>query len=386
MRERVLILIDHYLPGYKAGGPVRSVANMVELLKDRFEFLIITRDREYMEQIPFPDVKSDAWNEREGVWVYYASDASLSKRFFLERFRELAPSTVYINGIYSWRFSIQPLRALKSLEERPRVVVAPRGMLAPGAMGVKPLKKRLFLFGARILGLFRDTLFHATQDQEKEEVLRWIGAREVRVLPNLPPLPVKKEDPGIGKEPGKLSLISVARIAPEKNTLGLLKALMDQDEGELKLDLYGPIYDREYWEKCRQLIQRLPAGVRVEHFDGVPPDRMAETLRAYHAFILLTKGENHGHAILEALNAGRPVIISDRTPWTDLEEKGVGRVLKLGDQESVRQVLLEFLRMDEGPYRELVDQVRSTGVLSSDLEQLKEAYGKLVQKGRNDYI
>ena len=52
--------------------------------------------------------------------------------------------------------------------------------------------------------------------------------------------------------------------------------------------------------------------------------KVFETLRHYHVFILTTMGENYGHAIFEALTTGLPVMISDQTPWKNLEQMKVG--------------------------------------------------------------
>ena len=49
-----------------------------------------------------------------------------------------------------------------------------------------------------------------------------------------------------------------------------------------------------------------------------------KNLFEYHFFILPTLGENFGHVFIEALAAGCPLIISNRTPWLELEKKGIG--------------------------------------------------------------
>ena len=43
-KPKILVLSDYYLPGYKSGGGMRTIVNMVERLRDRFDFYIITRD------------------------------------------------------------------------------------------------------------------------------------------------------------------------------------------------------------------------------------------------------------------------------------------------------------------------------------------------------
>ena len=55
-RVTVLVFIGYYLPGYKAGGPVRSIANVVETLGDEFEFRIVTSDRDLLDEVPYPGI------------------------------------------------------------------------------------------------------------------------------------------------------------------------------------------------------------------------------------------------------------------------------------------------------------------------------------------
>jgi glycosyltransferase involved in cell wall biosynthesis len=47
-------------------------------------------------------------------------------------------------------------------------------------------------------------------------------------------------------------------------------------------------------------------------------------------FVLPTRGENFGHVIIESLNVGTPVLLSDRTPWQN-DTDGALEVLSLDD-------------------------------------------------------
>jgi hypothetical protein len=44
--NRLLIFSDYYLPGFKAGGPIRSISNLCDSLKDEYEVYVVTRDRD----------------------------------------------------------------------------------------------------------------------------------------------------------------------------------------------------------------------------------------------------------------------------------------------------------------------------------------------------
>ena len=60
-KPKILIFIDWYFPGYKAGGPVRSCFNMIAHLKLHYEFFVVTGNTEYTESIPYSDIKFNHW-------------------------------------------------------------------------------------------------------------------------------------------------------------------------------------------------------------------------------------------------------------------------------------------------------------------------------------
>lgn len=74
---------------------------------------------------------------------------------------------------------------------------------------------------------------------------------------------------------------------------------------------------------------------------------MIDVLSNYDAFLFPTKGENYGHVIYEALAAGCVPVISDRTPWLDLEENGCGYVVPLEDQDDFIKTIKELAAIKE---------------------------------------
>ena len=44
---KILLVTDHYLPGYRAGGPLRTIAGLIERFADEHEFFVLTRDRDF---------------------------------------------------------------------------------------------------------------------------------------------------------------------------------------------------------------------------------------------------------------------------------------------------------------------------------------------------
>ncbi len=318
----VLALVDHYLPGYKAGGPVVTLAAMAARLGDEFRFHVVTRDRDLGDAAPYPGLP--AQGKAGGARVTYLAPGGLSARALSRVLAGADARVLYLNSVFSPRFTLAPLllRAAGKLGKIP-VVVAPRGELSPGALSLKAGKKRAFLAAARALGLYRGVLWQASTEEEAGEVRAWLPGAEVWVAPDLAPVAVPPPAPRAPKRPGELRAVFLSRVSPKKNLLGALEILSTAGV-PASLDVYGPVEDRAYWERCREAVRRLPAEVRVAAHGPLPPSKVPAALGGAHVLLLPTLGENYGHVVREALAAGCLPMVSDRTPWRGLAVRGVG--------------------------------------------------------------
>ncbi|MCB0790693.1 MAG: glycosyltransferase [Flavobacteriales bacterium] len=371
---KVLVFIDWYLPGYRAGGPVRSLANLVDHLRQELQFLIVTSDTDYTEERPYPDIRPDLWTPLHGgEQVWYASKQGRTLATWRRLLREQGPDAIYINGLYSFWSTVVPLWSTRRSDTLR--IVAVRGMLAKGAMRHGRLKKRIFISMMRALGLFRGVRFQATNAEEVEDVRHWFGRQaEVVCVPNLPRKVSAPGTAGRGKTPGRLHLVSIARVAVEKNTLLAIQVLNGL-KGDVTFDLYGPVYDQGYWQRCREAIEALPAGVTVRHHGPVEPTAVPDLLDRYHALLMPSAGENFGHTMLEALTAGVPLVISDRTPWRELEDAHAGADLPLERPERFTAFLQRLVDMDQEAYDRLVEGATAlSGRYLSDPQAVDRAY------------
>lgn len=98
VKPRILIFIDWYLPAYKAGGPIRSVVNLVELLNDKFDFYIFTSDKDLGDKEAFENIKTDTWIEKSNASVFYAS--AVSKKLVNKIIDDLQPKSIYFNSLF----------------------------------------------------------------------------------------------------------------------------------------------------------------------------------------------------------------------------------------------------------------------------------------------
>lgn len=347
----ILIFTDWYLPGYKAGGPVVSIANMVKVLGPHHRIAIVCRDRDYLDAAPYPGVAADTWQQQDLAAVCYLSPAAGTYARVADLIRSINPRVVYINGMFSKVFSVYPLMAAR--RGRQRIILAPRGMLAPGAMGIKSLRKQVYLAFAKMSGLYRRIEFHATHEHEARHIRSRLGSTvPVKVLPNLPSLPENRPQPA-AKEQGELSVLTVARIAEEKNMAFALECLAEAaKEHRITLTQVGPVYDEAYAARCRDIAEC--GNLRTEWLGPLPPAEISRLYGSAHLFFLPSLGENFGHAIAEALLHGLPVLTSDQTPWRELQARGWGADFPLGGHEPYVRYICDLAGMNSGEYQEVV--------------------------------
>jgi glycosyltransferase involved in cell wall biosynthesis len=362
---RILVLVDYYIPGFKSGGPQRTISNLVDWLGDRARFFIFTRDRDVTDSQSYDSVQADCWTVRNRSTVYYASPKTFRLRRLLCLMHEIQPDTVYLNSFFS-RLTIGCLllRALGRLP-RARFVIAPRGEFAPAALRLKRIRKRLFvLLGARVMRLYDNSVWQASSLREKQDIEMVLGDRcAIKVAPNLPVCTRGHHSERVEFRPrtkhaGLLRLATCARISRMKN-LHWLFPVVHRLRGNVALDIYGPERDEAYSRLLKQEAAQVPPNIEVRLCGALPNDQVVSRLSEYHYFVLPTLGENFGHAILEGLLAGCPVIISDRTPWRELERKNVGWDLPLEQPERWLQVLQTCVDEDNQEYQARAREARN---------------------------
>ncbi|MBN2663458.1 MAG: glycosyltransferase [Bacteroidales bacterium] len=348
-KQKILVFIDWFLPCYKAGGPITSISNLINHLNNEFEFFIITSDTDYQETKPYDNIISNKWVDFSlNVKVFYISDDNLNRNFIRKLIKNTGFDVAYINGIYSYFFSILPLLVVKSMNKR--VIVSARGMLSEHAFSRKSLKKKLFLTLMKIRSLYNNVEFHATNDNEKQDILRVIGKKVVVVIPNLPRKIKNIFYTTISKSAGDVRLVSIARISQEKNTKFALEILLQITQGSIVFDIYGSINDENYWNECLQIISKMPSNVIVNYKGTINTKNVIDTFSNYHFSFMPSLGENFGHSLLESMIASTPIITSKNTPWQNLEKLQAGWDIDLSNKNKFVDVLNNLIEQNQVQY------------------------------------
>ena len=77
--KKILIIMGRYLPGYKDGGPVRSIKNLVDRLGEEYDFRILTADRDHGDDKPYSCIKVRDWNRVGAAKVYYVEPGGFDR-------------------------------------------------------------------------------------------------------------------------------------------------------------------------------------------------------------------------------------------------------------------------------------------------------------------
>ncbi|HTQ10769.1 MAG TPA: glycosyltransferase [Fimbriimonadaceae bacterium] len=356
---RVLTLVDYYLPGYKGGGPIQSVSRIVEHLGADTEFFVFTRDRDLGDAGPYPGVNSGHWHVRDGGKTFYASPDQLNMLGILRAVRQVRPQVIYLNSYFS-KLSRTVLALRKAgLLRGAAVLVAPRGEFSPGALAIKSGKKRTYLRAASLAGLHKRLTWQVSSVHELTDT-RAVIAGDPDYFINAPDIvdvvrPIEIERT---KTPGAARFAFVSRVSPKKNLEGAIRMLKGI-QGSVEFTIYGPAEDQPYWAKCRAAMDALEGNVRCVFAGPIPPSQVVPALANHHFFLFPTLGENFGHVISEALAAGCPVLLSDQTPWLDLDERGVGWVMSLDDERLWQRRIQDCVDMNGERYGAMSAKARS---------------------------
>ncbi|CAN2040989.1 Glycosyl transferases group 1 [Candidatus Magnetomoraceae bacterium gMMP-15] len=360
---KICIFSDHYLPGYKSGGPLRTLSSMVKRLGKEFQFKIVTRDRDSKDIVAYSDIKVDNWNNIKKVQVLYLSPKNCGFKNFKKILCSTEYDLLYLNSFFSFHFTIKPLllRLLNLIPNVP-VIIAPRGEFSIGAIKLKKIKKQIFIFFAKIIKLYKKIIWQASSQYEKDDIQRIFGNNiPVIIASNLADINQEIDFKKSYKNLRSLKIIYLSRISRMKNldvALNILKTMKE----EIYFNIYGPVDDQIYWGQCQRIIDSLPENIKVKYHGSVAHNQVSSIMNKHDLFFLPTKGENFGHVILEAMLAGCPVLISDQTPWRGLEVKHVGWDIPLNEPQQFHKALITCFNMNKDQHKKWCESAREYGL------------------------
>jgi glycosyltransferase involved in cell wall biosynthesis len=363
-RVRVLHVVPTYVPAWRYGGPIVAVHGLCKALTARGHQVDVFTTN--VDGDGVLDVPIERPVVRDGVNVWYFPSVFPRLYWSPAMARALAASVrdydlVHIHAVYLW-----PGAAAARAARHARVpyVMSPRGMLVAELIRHKSwLVKTAWLYLVERRGLAAAAAVHFTSR------LEWDDARRVGL-----PLPSPFVVPnGVDLEPrpevarDSRTLICLGRVSWKKGLDVILEALV----GLKGVRLVVAGNDEEsLTPRLREMAQRLGVADRVEFTGPVYGAAKNELLAKATLFVLMSRSENFGNAVLEALAMGTPAVLSSEVGLADEVVRAGAGIVGLG---TVEELLGDPRRREEmGRKGRALVETRFTWARVA--EQMEEAY------------
>lgn len=345
--KKILIVNAYYYPGWRSGGPQQTIMNIVEVFGSQSQIHILTHNHDMGEKELYSNLCYDVWTDVGKAKVFYSSKEKFTMTFLREMVNQF--DLVYLCGPYcDYSYKVLLLNIMKCIKAK--VVLASMGSFSKGALSHKQFKKKVFWTVFKLLGFYKNMMWSFTSEIEKNEANECIGkvcTCNYYIAEDLPRRYINLSDKKVTyKKPGELKIVFLSRICPQKNLIQSIE-IVSKLSGDIQFDIYGIKEDMDYWKQCEKTLALLGSTVKWNYCGAVPSGNVIDTFLKYDVFLLPTMGENFGHVIYEALVAGCIPLISDRTPWNNLDENECGYSIPLEKMESYIDCVQHYVDMDD---------------------------------------
>lgn len=374
----ILILAAGYYPAKTYGGPVSSIQNLALLLRGICRFYVVVRNHELHDTKRLDGIQ-DGWCSREECEIIYLEDAKMNTNGIVNAAKacDVKFDVIFSQSLFDYCLNFAGTKIAKELDTP--LLIAPRGEVCPNAFRLKIWKKAPYTVFWKHFYDKGHTYYFATSDEERREIISKLGVSEDRIfqMSNVPSIGCGHErlEP---KKQGHAKLVYLSRIHPKKNLRFGIEMLV-RSGIDATLDVYGPLEDKEYWASCLSAAAKCPS-VRVEYKGLVDHEGVIDAFSDYDAFLFPTLSENYGHVIAESLSAGCPVIISDQTPWTPINQSGAGWALELSDETGFIAVFQQLAAMADDEWRGWSRAARAYAEKVTDFEGLRHSYMDMFER------
>lgn len=377
MMKKILVVTPGYYPAKTYGGPVVSISNLIEAFVAEAKFFIVTSDHELKNKKHLCNI-SHGWNRVGNAKVLYLSDKEMTKKNFDKLCNQILPDCIYLNAIFHKLSTPKMLRIAK--KKQIKCVLAVRGGLCENALQFGRSKKMIYLQYLKLIN-GRNIIYHSTSQEETAGIKKYMGEKSKIVeISNMPllfnplELPTKSE-----KKKGTIRMLYVSRIHPIKN-LDYVIDILKNTTVNVKFDIYGPKENLDYWKKCELQIKGLPSNVQVRYCGFLDRENRNNVFKDYDLFILPTQSENFGHAISEALSQQCNVLISNNTPWNDINDFKAGRAFDLNEREKFLEYIEKIAQMSNEEIIENRSDIEIYLKHHFEYEDMKEKYFDMLCK------
>jgi glycosyltransferase involved in cell wall biosynthesis len=275
--------------------------------------------------------------------------------------KEAGKCDVMISGATAWDFPGLLADFLAKKHNLPHIIY-PHGLFDPWVMQFKKYRKQIYWHLIAKYTLNRAAKIIALTKSEKEAIENLNIKAPIEVIPNginsaefTSVLTRKELDELYPSLKDKTFLIYMSRIHPKKGLDMLIPAfnsLLNDKKDDIKLVLAGQVDDSYTYAFNRLLLSNNKNNIiTIGHVKG----KLKNSLLKYASGFLLTSySEGLPMAVLEAMSAGCPVIISNQCNLPEVKEYNAGIVV-LNNVIEIKAAIIDILYNKESTITKIIN-------------------------------
>jgi len=353
---RINLISPSFYPATVYGGPIFSTLYTCrELAKLGHKIYISTTNAN--RGIKLNVIVNKPLEFEKGISINYYNDTfpdRLSLPLSINLWGDIKKADV-IHSQYIFS-SPTPISLFYANQLKKPYLLSPRGSFAPWILsnGIGLKKEYISLF---IKPYNKKIWWHATSDQEKNEITDLFPSARIFTIPNGINLEESKSYSELTKEkfikkfvgldsslPSHI-IVSMGRLQKKKGFDILINAFYKLREAFPLAYLLIAGQDEGEKENLTKQIHALNLHDRAFIIDPINGADKWTFLHNADLFVLPSHNENFGNVYAEALAAGTPIIASLDTPWKEVEEYQCGKWIK-NTTEMTAEAIKELLNSD----------------------------------------
>lgn len=384
------IIIPSFYPATIYGGPIFStLSTCKELAKlEEVEVYVSTTNANMTEYL---NVETNKFITIEkNLYVKYYNDTwinKLSLPLLSNIWKDMRKSDViHLQGIFS---TPTPIVLFYNLFLKKPLLLSPRGSFAPWIIDRDKRNKMRWL-NCFIRPLSKYINWHATSEQEKNEIISLFPNAKVHIIPNGINLVDYKTINYLSKKDyikkytqqdleADFIIISMGRLHAKKGFDILIDAFSKLNNKYKNSILLIAGDDESEKENLENQIKKLELNEKVFLIGSITNQDKIDFLANADLFVLPSHNENFGNVYIESLAAGTPVIASINTPWREIEEHKCGKWIQ-NSVEKVTEGIEYMLENNNSQMRKNTKKLAQKYEWENIASQFEKVFQDLIQK------
>ena len=342
---KINLIIPSFYPATIYGGPIFSTLHTCkELAKlDDIKINVSTTNTNMHDKLDVETNKNIKFEDN--FYVKYYDETKVDKfslQLYLNVWKDIKKADIsHIQAIFNTPVPISLFYA--KLFKKP-ILLSPRGSLGEWCIGNGSKFKTIWL-NYLLKPLVKNITWHATAQQEKDEILSIYPDAKVEIIPNgieydkfqisnfLSKNEYSKKFIHQEIEPNKI-VVSMGRLQKKKGFDILIDSFFETLKSFPNSILLIAGSDEGEEENLKKQIKTLNLQNNVFLVGNISGQDKIDFLANADLFCLPSHNENFGNVYVESLATGTPIVASKMTPWSEVEDYDCGKWVENSIEET----------------------------------------------------